>query len=143
MRLPAQLPDQGRPWCRAVLKGAGGGVEEGNESSQGRSLLRGQDMGKTENRRNGVEQWLAVGGGWRLAVGGWWSLGAVLNEKRTALPWRRVDTDKGQDGKQEQQQHVYDVTGFPIDALLCRGGWGGGGIPMLEGGPQETVRPAA
>ena len=65
-----------------------------NERSQGRSLLPGQDMGKTQNHRNIIEQWLAVGGwwfvavggGWRLAisgwwqlaVGGWWSLGAVL-----------------------------------------------------------------
>ena len=82
----------------------GGGLRNANrnERSRGRSLLRGQDMGKTQYDRNGVEQWLAVGGGWRLAVGGgwwlavgswglvtvggggrlaagsWWSLGAVL-----------------------------------------------------------------
>ena len=38
----------------------------------GCSLLHGQDMGKTHNHRNSTEQWLAVGGGWRLvAVGGW------------------------------------------------------------------------
>ena len=74
------------------------------ECSRGRSLLHGQDMGKTQDHRNrkSVEQrlavggrrsaaggWrrLAVGGGWRLvavggwwrlAVWGWWSLGAIL-----------------------------------------------------------------
>ena len=46
-------------------------------------------MDKTQNHRRTIEQWLAVGGGWRLvAVGGWWFLGAVLNKKdflRTAL----------------------------------------------------------
>ena len=52
-----------------------------NEPSQGRSLLRGQDMGKAQDHRNSTEQWLAVAGGWWsvavggwrwLAVGGWW-----------------------------------------------------------------------
>ena len=38
-----------------------------NEPSRGRSLLRGQDMGKTQDHRNTIEQRLAVGG-WRLAV---------------------------------------------------------------------------
>ena len=47
-----------------------------NERSLGRSPLHDQDMGKYH--RNSIEQWLAVGGWWRLAVGGWWSLGAVL-----------------------------------------------------------------
>ena len=47
-----------------------------NECSRGRSQLHGQHMGKTQNRRSIIEQWLAaVGGGWRLVVGGdWWSL---------------------------------------------------------------------
>ena len=56
-----------------------------NERSRERSLLHGQDLGNTQNRRNSVEQWLAVGGwrlvavgGWRSPVSGWWSLGAVL-----------------------------------------------------------------
>ena len=31
-------------------------------------------MAKTHDHRNGIEQWLAVGGGWRLAVGGPWRL---------------------------------------------------------------------
>ena len=55
-------------------------------------------MVKTQNHRNSIGQWLAVGGSWRLAwVGGWrlvgWRLAlkAVLNKKklgllRTALP---------------------------------------------------------
>ena len=38
----------------------------------GRSLLHGQDMGETQYHRISVEQWLAVGGDWRLAVGGRW-----------------------------------------------------------------------
>ena len=43
-----------------------------NERSRERSLLHGQDMGKTQNHRQSTEQWLAVDGGWRwLAVGGW------------------------------------------------------------------------
>ena len=60
-----------------------------NERSQGCPLLHGQDMGKTQDHRNSMEQWLAVAGGWRLAVGGWrlavvggsqgQSLRAVLN----------------------------------------------------------------
>ena len=33
-----------------------------NERSRGRSLLHGQDMGKTQDHRNRIEQWLAVGG---------------------------------------------------------------------------------
>ena len=41
-----------------------------NKPSRGRSLLHGQGMGKTEDHRSIVEQWLAVGGGCRLAVGG-------------------------------------------------------------------------
>ena len=45
-----------------------------NERSRGRLLLRGQDTGETQDHRNGIEQWLAVGGGWRLAVGGGWRL---------------------------------------------------------------------
>ena len=58
-----------------------------NEHSRGRLLLHGQDMDKTQNHRNGAEQWLVVDSGWRLVVvgswrlagsGGWWSLGAVL-----------------------------------------------------------------
>ena len=63
-----------------------------NKRSRGRSLLHGQDMGKTQDRRPSIEQWLAVGGGWRLAVGGGWrlavggpwglSLKAVLNKKK-------------------------------------------------------------
>ena len=65
----------------------------------------GQDTGKTQNYRNNIEQWLAVGGGWwrmavgswwRLAVGGWWltvggpwglSLTKKLGFSRTALLW--------------------------------------------------------
>ena len=62
-------------------KGGGGRNTNRKEGSQGRSLLHGQDIGKTQNHRNSVEQWLAVGGGWQLAVGGWWSLGAMLNKK--------------------------------------------------------------
>ena len=55
-----------------------------NERSRGRSRLHGQDMGKTQDHRNGIDRWLAVGGwrlavgGWRLAVGGCWSLGGAV-----------------------------------------------------------------
>ena len=55
-----------------------------NAGSQGRSLLRGQDMGKTQTTETGlnnglrlaaVDDWrLVVGGWWRLAVGGWRSV---------------------------------------------------------------------
>ena len=39
-----------------------------NESSRGHSLLHGPDMGRTQDRRNVLEQWF---GSWRrLAVGG-------------------------------------------------------------------------
>ena len=47
-----------------------------NERSRGRSLLHGQGMGKTQDHKNSIEQWLAVGGWWRLAVGGGWRLAA-------------------------------------------------------------------
>ena len=67
---------------RAVLEGKkrGGGVRNTNrnEPARGRSLRHGQDMGKTHDHRNGIEQRLAVGGGWRWAVGGWRSRGAAL-----------------------------------------------------------------
>ena len=43
-------------------------------------------MGKTQDHRNSIEQWLAVGG-WRLAVGGCWSLGAVLKGVLTKQNW--------------------------------------------------------
>ena len=93
--------------ARAVLKGGKVGVRNANrnEPSRGRSLRHGQDMGKTQNHRSSIEQWLAVGGGWRLvAVGGWWlvavgdwwrlvvggprglSLRAVLNQKIQRVP---------------------------------------------------------
>ena len=37
-----------------------------------------EDMGKTQNHRDRIEQWLAVGCGWLwLVVGGWWRLVAV------------------------------------------------------------------
>ena len=76
----------------------GGGVRNANmnDRSRGRSLLHGQDVGKTHDHGNSVEQWLAGGGGWwRLVAvgGGWWrlvavgrpwglSLRAVLNKKK-------------------------------------------------------------
>ena len=65
-----------------------------NKCSRGHSRLHGQDMGKTQNHRNRIEQWLAVGswqlvavGGWRLEVGGPWglSLRAALNKKKMGL----------------------------------------------------------
>ena len=40
-----------------------------HECSQGHSLLQGKDMGNTQDHRNSIEQWLAVGA-WRLDVGG-------------------------------------------------------------------------
>ena len=40
-----------------------------NERSRGRSLLHGQDIGKTQDHRKSIEQ-LQMVGGWRLAVGG-------------------------------------------------------------------------
>ena len=75
---------------REEKKGGGGRKANRNERSRGRSLLHGQDMGKTQDHRNGIEQWLAVGsgwrlaavGGWQLAVGGWWSLRGVRKQKR-------------------------------------------------------------
>ena len=66
--------EKGEAWKYVCPKGGGGKKRvrnaNRNESSRGRSLLRGQDMGNTQDHRNGIEQ--------RLAVGGWWSLGAVL-----------------------------------------------------------------
>ena len=66
---------------RAVLKEKSLRNAHRNERSRGRSLLRGQDMGKTQETvlnnggRLAVGGWrLAVGGWWRLAVGGWWRL---------------------------------------------------------------------
>ena len=61
--------------ARAVLQGERKRVRTANRNgrSRGRSLLHGQDMGKTQDHRSVVEQWLAVSGGrggWRLAVGG-------------------------------------------------------------------------
>ena len=58
------------PPPRAILKWEKGGIGNTNrhERSRERSLLHGQDMGKTQNHRNSFEQWLAVGGGWRLVV---------------------------------------------------------------------------
>ena len=58
----------------------GGGVRNANrkQRSRGRSLLHGQDMGRAQDHRSGIEQC----GGWRLAVGGPWGLSfkAVLNK---------------------------------------------------------------
>ena len=69
---------------RAVLKEKQGWgvVTPTGTNVRGRSLLHGQDMGKTQDHRNHIERWLAVGGWWRLAVGGWRSMGAVLNKKK-------------------------------------------------------------
>ena len=63
------------------FRGKKGGARNANRNkrSLGCSLLHVQDMGKTQNHRNSIEQRLAVGGGWRLAaVGGWWSLEGCL-----------------------------------------------------------------
>ena len=63
----------------------------GNECLRGHFLFRGQDMDKTQNHRNSIEQlvggWrlVAVGGSmgdWRLVVLPGLSLRAVLNKKR-------------------------------------------------------------
>ena len=83
----APLPHSGLPFRETA---------DNSERSRGRSLLHGQDMGKTQDHRNSVERWVAavggwrlvaVGGGWRLAVGGPWGLSfrAVLNEKKGGL----------------------------------------------------------
>ena len=88
---------------RAVLKGGRKRVRNAgrSEPSQGRSLLHGQDMGKTQDHRSIIEQLLAVGSGWwlvavsgwRLAVGGpgGLSLMAVLRKKNFLKdsPWGR------------------------------------------------------
>ena len=57
----------------AVRRGAKQGQKKGPQHQRkwGRSLLHGHDMGKTQNHRNGLAEWLAVSGWWRLAVGGW------------------------------------------------------------------------
>ena len=67
------------------------------ERSRGRSPLHGQDMGNTQDHRKSIEQWLAVGGGWRLvavsggwwrlAVGGWWRLAVGGWRLAAAGPW--------------------------------------------------------
>ena len=56
-----------------------------NERSRGRSLLHGPDMGTAQNQSNSIEQWLAVGGGWQLAVCGGWRLVAVGGWWRLAV----------------------------------------------------------
>ena len=72
--------------------GGGKGVRDANsnERSRGRSVLHGQDMGKTDSKATGTlmnNGWrLAVGGvgGSRFAVGRPWGLAlrAVLNQKK-------------------------------------------------------------
>ena len=85
-RLPlmGSPPTYNRSFCRAARQGVGWGAGPSyrnahteDERSRGRSLLHGQDTGKTQNHRNSIEQWLAVGGGWRLAAVGGWRLVAV------------------------------------------------------------------
>ena len=56
-----------------------------NERSRGRSVLHGQDMGKTQNHRNSIEQYLAVDGNWRLADGGGWRLAVGGGWRRMAF----------------------------------------------------------
>ena len=120
-----------------------------SERSQGRSLLRGQDMGTTQDHRNRIEQWLAVGGGWwlavgsgwrlavgggwwQLAVGGWWSLGAVLRgcpeqKRRQKLGFLRTA-----------------VVGRASRHLTEGGGCvGGGGDPPLSASQGRGGTPAA
>ena len=84
---------------RAVLEGEkrDKGLQRQQKRTFTRSLLRGHDMGKTQNTETEDEQWLAVGGGWQLvavgswwrlvalAVGGWWFLGAVLKNPKSGL----------------------------------------------------------
>ena len=67
-----------------------------NKPSQGPSLLHGQDMGKTQDHRTIIQQWLAVGGGWWLvAVGDWWQL-AVGGWCRLAVgAWQLVASGAG------------------------------------------------
>ena len=78
------------PPVRAVLKGKKGGFRNTNrnnrnERSRGCSLLHGEDMGNTQNHRKSVEQWLAVGGGWRLAVGDPDPSGLSLTKKKLGV----------------------------------------------------------
>ena len=52
-------------------------------------------MGKTQNHRNSIKQWLAVGGGWvggwlRLAVGGPWGLSSRAVPKKNSLGFFRI-----------------------------------------------------
>ena len=53
-----------------------------NERALVHSLLHGQDMGRTQNHRNGVEQRRLAVGGWRLAVGGPWGLSLTKKKLR-------------------------------------------------------------
>ena len=82
--------------------------------SRGRALLQGQDMGKTQDHRNGVEQRLAVGGGWwRLAVGGRWRLAV-------GGPWRLSLTNK----KKEFSRAVL----CPPRIRCCARAWAGAAV---------------
>ena len=128
----------GRGWGAgggAVLKGGGGRVcnANRNECSQGHSLLRGQDMGRTQDHRNNIKQWLAVGGGWQLAAvggwrlvvvgswrlavgGGWWRL-AVGGGWRLAVGGWRLVVPRGCPEKKKPEF---------LRTALARGGGGGG-----------------
>ena len=72
-------------WWTCPGQGKGFVTPTENERSQGRSLLHGQDMGKTPNHRKSIEQWLVVDGGWRLAVGGGWRLAVGGGWRRLAV----------------------------------------------------------
>ena len=73
---------------RAVLKGGERVVHDANrnEHSRGRSLLRGQDMGKTQTTET------VLNNGWRLAAVGGWRLVAVGSWRLVAVGggWRRL-----------------------------------------------------
>ena len=81
----------------AVLMGKTKGIPNANRNEQSwrHSPLHVQDTDKAQDHKSGIEQWLAVGGGWRLAVGGGWQL-AVGGGRRLAIGgWWRLAVPRG------------------------------------------------
>ena len=84
-RSPHPHPGRLGPGLSLQGKKRKGFVTQTETNVHGDALLHGRDMGKTQDHRNSVEQFLAVGGGWRLVVLGGLSLRAVLGTKKTGV----------------------------------------------------------
>ena len=88
----------------------------------GRSLPHGQDMGKKRDHRISIEQWLAVGGWWRLVVGGWHLVAVCIGWLLAAVGGRQQTCHKRLAGKLILSRNRPRITGHSVIPVPCTTG---------------------